>query len=293
MQLWIAIANNLEFTNEQKRLKARSGNFCVFLTVCSKGRRAFWGMKAKVIIQNWAAWAPSCSSHEDWQNRLLGDIRGAGQAPDVSFLPPVQRRRLSLLSRMGLWLAHECLQGYDANRQVTSVFASRYGEYDRTFSILTDLANKEPISPGAFSQSVHNTSSGLFSILSGNRMPSSVVSAGPASLEAGFMEAALQAAATPGQDILYIYQDAPLPADYAQLEEMKPDDEAMGLGLLVRASDGADAAICGLNWQPSERKARPGHNQGARVEALVTMLLAGKGELTFDDGRLRWVWTYG
>lgn len=247
-------------------------------------------MTVSVGVRQWAAWSPVCSSRQEWEHWFNDGAQRATQPPDVSFLPPIQRRRLSLLSKMGLWLAHECLKQADNSRNVASVFSSRYGEYDRTYTILKDMVAGEPVSPGAFSQSVHNTSSGLFSILLGNKEASTVVSAGASTLEAGFMEAALQAAAAKDHDILYIYQDAPLPAAYDALDEITCGEEAFGLGILLRAAEHDEKPAWHLSWQASQGRGREEHGPANRIKSLVRTLIQGRGSVTFDDGRLLWTW---
>src|SRR3546814_20596720 len=69
------------------------------------------------------------------------------------------------------------------------IFCSRYGEYARAFEILNSMAEGEPVSTNAFSLSVHNTVSSLFSIARGDSTHSTALAAGPATLEEGFLEA--------------------------------------------------------------------------------------------------------
>ncbi|MGD8325687.1 MAG: beta-ketoacyl synthase chain length factor [Sphingomonadales bacterium] len=251
-------------------------------------------MTVSVAVRQWAAWSAGCSNRQEWERWFKGGVQRAPQPPDVSFLPPIQRRRLSLLSKMGLWLANECLSQVEGVQDVASVFSSQYGEYERTFGILKNLAAGEPVSPGAFSQSVHNTSSGLFSILSGNEAASTVVSAGASTLEAGFMEAALQARSVKGRDILYVYQDLPLPTEYETLDDTKCTEDALGLGMLLRTVAPDDKRAWHLSWQtsPDGGKLRE-YGPARRVKSLVKMLVQGHGRVTFDDGRLLWTWHYG
>jgi hypothetical protein len=114
------------------------------------------------------------------------EASGDGQtAPDIAFLPPSQRRRLSGLSRISLHLAHkaaaEFFRLYDAddyqpapvdslNGMLTDlpcVFGSRHGESQATLHLFDEIVRKEVLSPLVFSRSVHNTAVGLFSIAEG------------------------------------------------------------------------------------------------------------------------------
>ena len=114
-------------------------------------------------IDQWQAWAPGLASTDDWAN-WAGDpceLESSDAQPDVSFLPAMQRRRLSRLARMVFAVATPLA----ANRApMPLVYASRHGETTRTFAILNDLASDEPLSPTQFSLSVHNAIIGLWSI---------------------------------------------------------------------------------------------------------------------------------
>ena len=99
---------------------------------------------------------------------------------DVSFLERRHRRRLSLTTKLALSAYHRCNPELAVCR---TVFASRYGEYIRTYGILQDLAIGEPASPAAFSVSVHNAPGGIIGIATGNPSPSTTLSCGSATVE--------------------------------------------------------------------------------------------------------------
>ena len=126
--------------------------------------------------------------------------------PDVGFVEPLQRRRLSPLARA---FCH-CAQRISPEGDVRLVFASRHGEADRTLGILRDLAAGNEVSPTLFSLSVHNAVPGLWSILKGNRAAACALAAGPETFGWGLVEAvaALQAGAAP---VLFVYADDRLP----------------------------------------------------------------------------------
>ena len=94
-------------------------------------------------IAQWRAWAPGLESVDDWQAWSRQPVRLASSdaAPDVSFLPAMQRRRLSRLARMAFSVGWPLAEGLDA---LPLVFISRHGETPRTFEILSDLAAEQP-----------------------------------------------------------------------------------------------------------------------------------------------------
>jgi hypothetical protein len=68
------------------------------------------------------------------------------------------------------------------------VFISRHGETPRTFDILSDLANDQPLSPTQFSLSVHNAMIGLWSIMRGETSEMTALAAAGDGLEHGMLE---------------------------------------------------------------------------------------------------------
>ncbi len=118
-------------------------------------------------IDHWKAWAPGLEHPADWLSwSRAPSVPAPGDAqPDVSFLPAMQRRRLSPLARMAFHVAWPLAEG---RPPLPLIFASRHGETPRTFAILGDLARGEPLSPTQFSLSVHNAIIGLWSIQRGD-----------------------------------------------------------------------------------------------------------------------------
>jgi hypothetical protein len=126
----------------------------------------------------------------------------------------MQRRRLSRLSRLSLAAAYDCADG---NHRLPTVFASQHGEIHRTLGLLGDLAQGEPLSPMAFSLSVHNTASGLYSIASGNTAPSTAVTAGLDTLPMALVEAMGQLQRH--DEVMVVYAEEPLPDAYRAFDE--------------------------------------------------------------------------
>ena len=81
-----------------------------------------------------------------------------GVAPDVSFVPPLVRRRLSPLQKIFFALAKVVEEGLSAS----TVFASRDGEDALTRRTVEDFQADGSVSPHRFSSSVYNASPGLW-----------------------------------------------------------------------------------------------------------------------------------
>jgi hypothetical protein len=139
-------------------------------------------------IEGLRAWAPGLESEDDWRAWCSAPVvvRDEQQQPDVSFLPAMQRRRLSRLARMLFHVAWPLAEGQGP---LPMVFASRHGETPRTLNILTELAQDEPLSPTQFSLSVHNAIIGLWSILRADDSEMTAMAATGDGLEQAMVEA--------------------------------------------------------------------------------------------------------
>lgn len=140
-------------------------------------------------ILSWSAFAPGLENEEDfynWTNDKKSILDDFSLAPKVDFLPPIQRRRLSQLTKMSLKVAYDCSKNL---QNIESIFASRYGELSQTIRLLKSIENKEEFSPAGFSLSVHNTASGLYSINNKNNAPYTAIAASEFTFEAALIEA--------------------------------------------------------------------------------------------------------
>ena len=178
-------------------------------------------------IAAWRAWAPGLDSVADWQawSQQPSIPAPSDAAPDVSFLPAMQRRRLSRLARMAFSVGWPLAEGREA---LPLVFISRHGETPRTFDILSDLAAEQPLSPTQFSLSVHNAIIGLWSIMRGETSEMTALAAAGDGLEHGLLEAcALLNEGAPA--VLLIVTEEQPPQAYAHWIDDVPFPYAVGL----------------------------------------------------------------
>jgi len=122
-----------------------------------------------------------------------------GETPDVGFVPPMQRRRLSPLQKIFFHLAN--FEGLPSPRRI--VFASRDGEDTLTRRIVEDFQLDGTVSPNRFSTSVYNAAPGLWSVFAKNDAPYTAVAAGRDTVRCGLLEALLPAV-TP---TLFVYAE--------------------------------------------------------------------------------------
>ena len=107
-----------------------------------------------------------------------------GAAPDVSFVPPLVRRRLSPLQKIFYALANQV----ETAPSALTVFASRDGEDTLTRRIVDDFHDDGSVSPHRFSSSVYNAAPGLWSVSTKNRAPYTAIAAGEDTIECGLIE---------------------------------------------------------------------------------------------------------
>ena len=141
----------------------------------------------------------------------------ASAKPDVSFIPPLERRRLTGVERAALSVAWQVRP----EGEVPVVFASRWGEIGVTLKLMTQFHADREMSPAGFSASVHNAAPGAFSLLTHNHAPYTAIAARERSLEAGLLEALAQGAAArsvsgPYQGVVvFVFAEEATPAFYA------------------------------------------------------------------------------
>jgi len=140
-----------------------------------------------------------CSAWSCWE------ASDAAPKPDVSFVPPLMRRRLTMLERAALAVAWPVR----SEQEIPVVFASRWGEIGVTLDLMRQFHAEGEMSPAGFSASVHNAAPGVFSLLTKNHAPYTAIAAGARSLESGILEAlALQ------REVLFVYAEEATPEMY-------------------------------------------------------------------------------
>ena len=127
--------------------------------------------------------------------------------PDVSFVPPMERRRLTQLEKAALSVAWRATDG---KIDCPVVFASRWGEIGTTLKLIRQMHDEGEMSPAGFSNSVHNAAPGHLSVLAKNTAPYTAIAAGPDTYEMGRLEALSRG---PGR-VLFVYAEETTPALY-------------------------------------------------------------------------------
>ncbi|MQA19148.1 beta-ketoacyl synthase chain length factor [Rugamonas rivuli] len=231
-------------------------------------------------ISRHAEWAPGLTGPEAWQQWAQAPFAiQPGEEPGVKAMPAMLRRRAGFLGKMALEVAYQCLDG---RTDIPTVFCSRHGEVARSLELLTDLARGEPLSPTAFSMSVHNAIAGLLSIARSDRANQLALAAGAATIEHAVIEACgMMADGAPM--VLLVACDCPLPALFASFEDCEEQPYAWAW-LLTPAGDDAVS----LSWSASAEAPSAGMPAGLEVARFQ---LRGARRLERNDGRMRWSWS--
>lgn len=222
-------------------------------------------MHLKFSILSWGAWSPHYQQANEWLNWPTTALdQGAEQAavPKLAHVPAMQRRRLSKLTKIILEAINQCAP----TEQCRSIFASQHGEINRTIGLLTDIVDESALSPTGFSQSVHNTASGIYSILSGNRAASTSIAAGKNTFSQGFIEAFGQLHADP-KPLLLVYADEPVPQVYRQFSAT-PEWPIATAFMLAPADDTQDA-LATLTLTPINEQADNELSLGLLLSSLA------------------------
>lgn len=174
----------------------------------------------KVYIKNINVWLQGLDnslSLTSWANNEL-KLAEDFIIPKPQYYPKGQLRRLSPFSKIAL----HCLDIPAAlSQNLPLIFASQHGDLAKTITLIKDAALGEDLSPTKFALSVHNATSGLFSIATNNTAATTTISAGANTFFEGLIEASMQCQQTNTQ-VIYSYCDLDVPEEYRQFEQEKP-----------------------------------------------------------------------
>lgn len=140
---------------------------------------------------------------------------------------------MSSLSKLAVQIALEAAGGSTPD---FLVFCSQHGDLTRLREMLRSIATGVELSPTAFSQSVHNASAGLYTIIAHSRAAVSSLASGGSTFASGWLEAEGYLIEHPEAQVLLVCYDEPLPQEYLPYSPQTQCQYA--LGLLLRAGDG-------------------------------------------------------
>ncbi len=202
-------------------------------------------MKLEFDVISWGAWNPLFSEKQTWiSEQITPSFNDTNTFPALLQFNKMQKRRFSRLTKLMLSVAFDCVD----TLQCPAVFASRHGELTRTVGLLEDIAKKESLSPIAFSQSVHNTSSGLFSILQKNTHAFTSIAAMDQTLVMAAAETFSQVI-TKNIPVLLTFAQEPVPDIYKHFFEINQETIALAM-LLDQKSEVSGVKLALTNILP-------------------------------------------
>ena len=231
-------------------------------------------------IDKWIALSPGLLSTEDWLNWSKNDhIWPSEPSPaPVNLIKPMMRRRMSSLSKLALQAALQVSENQDIDY---IIFSSRHGELTRTAKLIEDIMAGQDASPMAFSQSVHNTAAGLFTISANRATPVTSLAAVESSLHHALIEASIYLQENPSSAVLLVDFDEPLPVPYQQYEQLTYQGYAFAA--ILTAGDQLQLSWC-KNRLPVSDSLPQSFN-------VIDFLLNENQQKSIIDHRFKWIWT--
>ena len=230
-------------------------------------------------IGQWRAWAPEMRDGESWMQWAqhpycpLADH----ESPQLGFLTPMQRRRLSPMARMVFDCAWPLA---DQRPPMPLVFASQHGETTRSFSLLQAMGRHEGLSPTSFGLSVHNAIAGMWSIVRGDKTESIALSVNSDGLEHAFLEAAFLLRRGARAALVVLAEERPPPAYLPWIDDV-PFSYAVAFrierGTQWRLERATDDSSFPQHWPNSLN--------------FVRHLCLGSETIRHSSGDRHWLWT--
>jgi 3-oxoacyl-(acyl-carrier-protein) synthase len=232
-----------------------------------------------INITNWSALSPGLIEKSDWLEWSKNNKQWpAGPAPAPDFLiPPMMRRRMSSLSKLAVQSA---LQISKRQKIDYIIFSSRHGELTRTVKLIEDIINGSDASPIFFSQSVHNTAAGLFTIAAKRTTPVTSLAAAENSLHSAFIEAGIYLQENPQDTVLLVNFDEPLAGPYQGFETQCYKSYALAM-LLTTGSQ------LQLSWSKNQDSLPSGYPQAFD---FIEYLLNQEKYTSISSKRTNWLW---
>ncbi|NOU13862.1 MAG: hypothetical protein HOO92_07845 [Methylococcaceae bacterium] len=237
--------------------------------------------KFDFVIRTWSAWAPGFNNQGHRQNQQDMQTEKAGLPAHV---PKALQRRLSPLARAVFNATDLCI----GNVATPIVLSSAHGEVNKSLEMLKAMQRGEEISPTAFSLSVHNAISGLFSIAHNNHQEITVLAPGQDGISMVFLEALgiLHERRNNTDDVLIVLYDEPLSDFYPSL--------SIGLKAPTSCALAIKIALSGqglpLQLQRSPEHRHDSGEHALQIFAFLEFLTSENTTLQLGNHRQSWIW---
>lgn len=223
-------------------------------------------------LESWNAVAPGVETRQDWEQwlrhpRAFDEPMGK---MNLSSIPAMLRRRFNLLGKCAMGAALPLVEGIEA---IPSIFASRHGDTEQSFSLLRDIGLGEPMSPTSFSLAVHNAVSGLFTIARKDHSEVTAIAAMDGLALQTLFEALGQLQER--ERVLCVIYDVPLPDFYHQHTDADDLSIPYAIAMIVSQASGERFLL-----QPSDALAPSGTGPGDTEAMRLLGVLTGVADET-------------
>ena len=217
-------------------------------------------MKIRVSgIGIWAHGIANWEAFQDWrQSPDTLSPSAEATAPPADIIPPREKRRVPLITRMAIEAGIQaCRMASVDPGQATTVFTSCMGDTDVTDYMCRVLATPaKAMSPTRFHNSVHNATSGYWSIFTGGQHSGGFVGAYLQSFATALIEAATLTISENKPALLVMYDIA----NRNPMHDACPIDAPLAYALLLHAAgdttEGRDISLTVVSGRDEEKSER-------------------------------------
>jgi DNA-binding response OmpR family regulator len=229
-------------------------------------------MATSFAISEWSGWQATLSDGYSDESEALT----ISEAPDVTMIPLMLRRRLDLLGRA---CGSEILKHLTNSRIMPIVYCSQHGDIERTTKVLNELADDQLVSPMHFSLAVHNAICGILSIQTGLTSNISTIAAGQEGLVPVLLEAT-GILLSGAEKVLCVICDVTLPEIYQ--DEQSLPKISYAISFVVSKAKGVPLSLTQL----------PQHLDKQEINQLPTCLIgflsSNEAELLINHNEATW-----
>ena len=170
----------------------------------------------EIYISRFSAWAPGVENAKEWEEWVSGkrEINIGPESPDISFTPPMFRRRLSQISKMTIQVVHDLLPVAEDTKLL---FLSFRGELSQQYKVNKMLIEDNDILPAAFSLSVFNVPAALASIAFSLKGGYSAIYPGGNSIATGLSLTEAAFLNGESEELIFVYADEDIPHEYKDI----------------------------------------------------------------------------
>lgn len=235
-------------------------------------------MSTSIAVLEWAAYAQSLNTEDAWirwGQQATPSLDALELAPPLTSMNPMLRRRVSLTGRLACEVAYgatqSCRELGQWSTDTAMVFATRYGDAQKSLAMLADLTAGNPLSPTHFGLAVHNAAGAFFAMAQGYKNNMTVITAGEQTIRCAFTES-LGLLADGAPEVLLVSYDLPLPTPYENFHTSTMPGHAWALRMRQAQAGDANALQIGFRDLPAA-PARLAQEAGAALPANPSVLV--------------------